>query len=370
MNFKNSAKKAGLVVAFAALSVGLSSCGKDSRGEVVKLADYSHYEYTAYDGTLTDQDVKDYFLETVKNYSEHGYKSFEPDESRQGTKVKKGDKLSLDFVTKVDGTAVENGSAEGFVLTVGEGKIMKELDDGLVGLTVGESAVIEADVPADYSSAAIAGKKISFEVTVNNVLNEVDFTAENAHYYFRYDSTEALLEYIGQYLDNNADLYQSFREDNDKNSFVEYVVENSEFAGISGELTNRNHCFVAATKEAETKGKFTHEDYADSKGFKTVESFINYSKNLNETDIKEELAFAEIASERGYTLSDDEFEMLAYKEAIMAGYFISTNESGADVPATIERFRTEYEKAHGKDTFETHIKTLYYEQKAFEELSK
>lgn len=80
-----------------------------------------------------------------------------------------GDRLTIDFVGKVDGAPFENGSGEGATLVLGQGGFIPGFEDGLKGAKAGEQRVINATFPAEYPVESLKGKAASFEVTVKEV---------------------------------------------------------------------------------------------------------------------------------------------------------------------------------------------------------
>ena len=371
MNLKSLLKRSSMAALVLAMGLSVTACSKaTSGGKVTKVADLSGYYYTNFSGEITDEDVKNYYLDLVETLSQYGYSSYEVVDSRDGSKVKKGDYVSMDFVTTIVGDTSENaGAASGYILKVGDGDFIQEVEDKMVGATVGETTTIEVTLPDDYIATTLAGKTISIEVTVNHVMQEAEVSAENAFYHFNYSDMDSFLEYIKTYLEQNVDTYEAYRAQQNLDGFVDYVVDNSEYANISVELNDRNVLMRDYFAEDAKKGGFTMESYAENENYVTLEAFFEYNMAQNERDIKAELAFAKIAEDKGYALTAEEFESLAYNQAIMAGYYVTTNESGADIPATIERFKNAYEKQHGEGSFETYINTVYYEQKAYDDLT-
>ncbi|THJ31286.1 trigger factor [Lampropedia aestuarii] len=83
--------------------------------------------------------------------------------------VQDGDRVTVDFEGKIDGDAFAGGKAEGFAFLVGEGQMLKEFEDAVRGMKVGESKTFPLAFPADYHGAEVAGKTADFLVTVNKV---------------------------------------------------------------------------------------------------------------------------------------------------------------------------------------------------------
>lgn len=80
-----------------------------------------------------------------------------------------GDRVTVDFIGKIDGEAFEGGKAEDFAFIVGEGQMLKEFDDAVRGMKLGESKTFPLPFPADYQGKDVAGKTADFLVTVKKL---------------------------------------------------------------------------------------------------------------------------------------------------------------------------------------------------------
>lgn len=89
-----------------------------------------------------------------------------------------GDRVTLDFVGTIDDVAFEGGTAEKFNFVLGEGRMLPEFEAATTGMKAGESKTFPLVFPAEYGSAAVAGKTAEFKITVIEVaapeLPEVD----------------------------------------------------------------------------------------------------------------------------------------------------------------------------------------------------
>lgn len=89
-----------------------------------------------------------------------------------------GDRVTLDFVGTLDGTAFEGGSATDFVFDLGKGRMLPEFETAATGMKAGETKVFPLTFPEDYNSKDVAGKTAEFTITVKSVakpnLPEVD----------------------------------------------------------------------------------------------------------------------------------------------------------------------------------------------------
>jgi len=93
-------------------------------------------------------------------------------------KTKKGDKLTLDFLGRVDGEEFEGGKAEGFELELGAGRMIPGFEKEITGMKVGEEKTINVTFPEDYHAENLKGKEAEFDIVVHktegSVLPKVD----------------------------------------------------------------------------------------------------------------------------------------------------------------------------------------------------
>ncbi len=79
------------------------------------------------------------------------------------------DRVTVDFEGKLDGEPFEGGSAEDFQFLVGEGQMLKEFEEAVRGMKVGESKTFPLAFPEDYHGKDVAGKTADFMVTLKKL---------------------------------------------------------------------------------------------------------------------------------------------------------------------------------------------------------
>ena len=80
-----------------------------------------------------------------------------------------GDQVRIDFEGKIDGEPFEGGKAEGFQFVLGEGQMLKEFEEAVRGMRVGDSKTFPLNFPADYHGKDVAGKQADFLVTLQQL---------------------------------------------------------------------------------------------------------------------------------------------------------------------------------------------------------
>jgi trigger factor len=87
-----------------------------------------------------------------------------PDASAQN-----GDRVTIDFVGKIDGVEFSGGKGENFPILLGEGQMLKEFEEAVVGLKQGASKTFPLTFPEDYHGKEVAGKTAEFTITLKKV---------------------------------------------------------------------------------------------------------------------------------------------------------------------------------------------------------
>ncbi len=80
-----------------------------------------------------------------------------------------GDRVTVDFVGKIDGEPFEGGKAEDFPFVIAEGQMLPEFENAVRGMKLGESKTFPLAFPADYHGKDVAGKTADFMVTVKKI---------------------------------------------------------------------------------------------------------------------------------------------------------------------------------------------------------
>jgi trigger factor len=89
-----------------------------------------------------------------------------------------GDKATIDFEGAIDGVPFAGGKGENIAIVLGEGRMLPDLEQGLIGAMPGEKREVTVNFPADYRATELAGKSAIFATEVKTVeepvLPEVD----------------------------------------------------------------------------------------------------------------------------------------------------------------------------------------------------
>lgn len=89
-----------------------------------------------------------------------------------------GDTVKVDFEGTIDGQAFDGGTAQDYTVELGAGRMLKDFEEGLVGMQVGEEKVVDVAFPENYHADNLKGKTAQFKLKLTQVkeavLPEVD----------------------------------------------------------------------------------------------------------------------------------------------------------------------------------------------------
>src|ERR1035437_5493475 len=89
-----------------------------------------------------------------------------------------GDRVTIDFLGKKDGEPFKGGQANDYPFVLGEGSMLPDFENAVLGLKAGDAKSFEMTFPADYSAKDLAGQAVTFDISVKavseKILPEVD----------------------------------------------------------------------------------------------------------------------------------------------------------------------------------------------------
>jgi trigger factor len=120
--------------------------------------------------------------------------------------AEKGDKVTIDFVGKIDDVAFEGGAGTNIDVVIGSETFIPGFEDQLVGVKKDDQKVVTATFPEAYGAAHLAGKTAQFDVTVKsvNAPGEVEINDEFAKN-FGFDEVGKLRDAIRENMQKGYD---------------------------------------------------------------------------------------------------------------------------------------------------------------------
>ncbi len=85
----------------------------------------------------------------------------------------KEDRVTIDFLGKKDGEPFQGGEAKDYPFVLGEGSMLADFENAVLGMKAGESKTFEMTFPADYHAKDLAGQAVTFDISVKQVSEAV-----------------------------------------------------------------------------------------------------------------------------------------------------------------------------------------------------
>lgn len=176
---KNKIGKVLTIIMITAIALSLAACNTDNyeNSKYITLAKYEGIQIQDADIAVTDEELASEIEYILNDYAEDV-------KYTEGT-VQDGDVANIDYVGTIDGEAFSGGADTGSDLEIGSGSFIDGFEDGLVGVEVGDTVVLELTFPTNYADSEgnlsdLAGKNAVFTITVNYITRAVapEFTDE------------------------------------------------------------------------------------------------------------------------------------------------------------------------------------------------
>ncbi|QBK30652.1 trigger factor [Roseitalea porphyridii] len=126
----------------------------------IESKDFSSIAITRPVVEISDEEVEEQVKRVAQSAAEY---------SEKKGKAADGDRVTIDYVGKLDGEPFEGGADEGAQLVLGSGTFIPGFEEQLVGAKAGDETQVTVTFPEDYQAAHLAGKEAVFDVKVTLV---------------------------------------------------------------------------------------------------------------------------------------------------------------------------------------------------------
>jgi trigger factor len=219
-----------------------------------------------------------------------------------GTKdgpAEQGDRVTVDFVGRIDGAEFEGGKAEDIKVEIGSNTFIPGFEDQLVGVKAGDEKLVKVTFPANYMAEHLAGKEAEFDVTVKEVAAPAELKIDDELAKgFGMESLDKLQDAIRTALQRDFDA-QSRRKV--KKDLLDALDEKYGFE-LPPSLVEQE--FAAVWSQVETELKNNSKTFADE-GSTEEEARADYRK-IAERRVRLGLVLAQIGEKSDIKVSDDE----------------------------------------------------------------
>ncbi|MEO7034622.1 MAG: trigger factor [Polyangiaceae bacterium] len=133
----------------------------------------------------------------------------------------KGDTATIDFTLSVAGSVIEDAGATDFQAELGIGTLIPEIEESLLGKSIGDTAEAKVDMPAQHPHPKLAGKSAVFALTLKDLKERVLPAADDefAKDVGDFDTLDALKK------DITATLEKHSKEESDNKVAEQLVIE-------------------------------------------------------------------------------------------------------------------------------------------------
>ena len=277
--------------------------------EYVTLNDYANMTIEVAKSEVTDDDIKG-IIDGELMYATKG-------------EVKTGDTVNIDYVGKKDGVAFAGGTASGYELEIGSGTFIDGFEDGLIGVSVGDTVDLNLTFPENYGSAELAGKDVVFTVTVNSILLNGGYDSltdeDIKNYGMAYADKEELWA-AGEKLANEraeaaydasvrSSVLSNVLEQSTVNSIPEYLVEEE-----------AQNYLNYMTELCQSVYDIDLEGYVTMYYGMEMDDFNSEVMDMSREAVKGYLVYEAIARAEGINVTQQEIEKRADEEAAEYGY--------------------------------------------------
>ena len=247
---------------------------------------------------ITDADLQTYIDNVLK---QHGTSAEITDRA-----CARGDTVVLDFSGSVDGVAFEGGTAENYTLTLGAGGFIDGFEDGIIGMTPGETKVIQAVFPANYGNEALNGKTADFEIKLHYIQETVlpEYSDAFVKETFGYDTTAAYEEYARGVL---AELRELEILQEKQTAALALAVENSSVLKYpEGLVEDYVQQQIGYVQYYALMSSMSYEDFVAQALGRTVEQYEAEVRAEAEYAVKQELVVHAVAKAEDIQITEEE----------------------------------------------------------------
>lgn len=141
--------------------------------------------------------------------------------------AKKENMVVISHTATMDGKPLPEMASENINVALGQEEIFPELEKGIIGMKLGESKEITLDLPKDFGAADLAGKTVTFNITLNEVMSlELPTLDDEFAKDMNYESIADLRAKIDESLKQNV---EKMRKSELENALMDALRAKNEF---------------------------------------------------------------------------------------------------------------------------------------------
>lgn len=262
----------------------------------VTLGDYIGLEYTAFDASVTDEDVNKELEQTREMNSRRV--------PVEGRSAQMDDIVTIDYEGSVDGVPFEGGKADNYGLTLGSGTFIPGFEEQIVGHDIDEEFDVNVTFPEEYHSPELAGKAAVFRCTIHEIkVKEVpelddEFAAEVSEF----DTLEEYIADVRKELETKK--YEELKRAAE-DEVVDQAVANAQMVIAEPMLRSKTEQTASEFERRMSYQGISMEQYLQIVG-QTYEQFLEQVKPQALKSTQTRLTLEAIAAKENITADEDD----------------------------------------------------------------
>jgi trigger factor len=263
--------------------------------EVLPKFEVGTFDDIALERPVTE--VSDTDVDSAVDRLADGRKSYTP--KAEGAKAENGDRVTVDFVGKIDGEEFEGGTSKDIDVVLGTNTFIPGFEEQLLGVAAGEKRTIEATFPENYANRQLAGRKSTMDVDVKAVAAPEPFTIDDEFAKsLNIESLDKLKEMVRGNISNE---YAKASRDKLKRRLLDALDKRYAFDLPEG-LVNQE--FESIWRQVEAEQKASGRTFADENT--TEEAGRADYRRIAERRVRLGLLLAEVGAKADVKVSDEE----------------------------------------------------------------
>jgi trigger factor len=245
---------------------------------------------------VLDEEIEAQLKMLQKNMAQH-------QKIAEDRSARKDDFVLIDFEGFKEGRPfAETAKTENFNMKIGQGPVIKEFDDQLIGMRPNDKKEFEVKFPQDYFNKKLANLDILFQVTLHEIREEVlpeidDVLAKKAG---QYESLDDLKKAIS---DNMEQGYNKRAEQELHEQIYQELISKSDFE-VPDVMVDME--LEGIVEEAERS--FAHQNISMEDIGLTRESIAEKYRDTAVRQVKRHLLLGKLIDQERLTISDEELE--------------------------------------------------------------
>lgn len=222
-------------------------------------------------------------------------------------KAAKGDKVTFDYLGKIDDVAFEGGAAEDADLVLGSNQFIPGFEDQMIGLKEGEETTLTVTFPEEYAATHLAGKEAKFDVKVKAVSKAGDLEInDEVAKQLGLESAEKLREIVREQIESQ---YGGVTRQKAKRQILDALDEAYKFEAPSKLIEAEfNNIWAQVNADLAQAGRtFADEETTEA------EARIEYQR-LAERRVRLGLVLADIGEKAKVEVTDDELQRALFDQ--------------------------------------------------------